>query len=379
MSTSEKWVNAILAIVVLALGFYIVPLATTITLGLMILVFLGVWPLVIGKKVPWWMWRQDQEAISVPRGDEEKKIVYERTVIFGLIEVRHIPQNVIWITRTYNADSESLNGYTEYGTGWHWICLPELFNFNVGLVDLRPVNLDPMPFEVNTGAGEVKIDIQGTFRITRGAGNATKFLVRAKEPIKELMKSFLTGLTNYITQAYSDIELIRLSPKDLTHMASSGTLLLNEGAGKIQVSVIDEFGNPKRDDQGRIITREETITIGRIGKNQDSQIGSFDYYGLTANIRIENLDASKEVRDALSRHIVARTDTQTFEEFHKRINKLIGSGIKPEWALIAEYLRPMVETMGKGTFSIPGITGKPRVEKSGKKESSADKNEGKEK
>jgi len=328
MKKRDTLILAVIAFAELIFGLWFIPQATLIIIIFAAALFWGILPLVIKDRVPFWQWRTMVEEPVVPSSNADMKVRYERTVLFGLIEIRQIPDNIVWVVRAHQADPETLIGYQELGTGWRWIWMPELFWFTVSMVTKKPVNLDPTQYSVNTGTGLIHIDMQATIRVMKRSMSAARFAVRATDTAEVLLKGLLTAVANYVTQGKSDLDLIKLPPKELTEMGSRSSQMLNRG----------------------FTTGFDGSTI-EIGDTQ-LEYRSFEDWGLQATVRVQNIEASREVMDAISRKSVAVTETETQAEAVKRIERLTALKLDPRWAAILEYVRPLVENF-TSSFKIP--------------------------
>lgn len=324
---------------VIALGFLLIPGIFLIVILVTVLFFYLVWPKIVAGKVPMWMWREIIPFDSVPHGtiEESDKLSYERTVIWGIFELRILPSQAVWVVRnSLRFDAETLEGYREYQKGWRWIWFPELFRITEGMVDSRVINIDPKEYEVNTAAGKIFINTQVTLRKSKKSGSATKILIRKREALTELLHQYLTPIANYITSGVSDVDLIRRSPSQLVAMAASGADLANKGSTIIRIKDPSDLDGLKEID--------DEVKLG------ESDYATFDGYGLELiELRIQDIHGAEETMDAIARLTVAKLDTQIVEQVAARVGKLTDQGVAPTWALIAEYVRPLLET-GRGSF-----------------------------
>lgn len=216
-----------LLVVITVFGLLINPKVTLAIVLPTLIIIPSLWRWVCRKQgIPWFIWTQEEVGKDLGSGEEGKPIMMTRIVIFGLLEIRNVPPQFRWVLRdAFEANEETLVGFTEFANGWHCVLWPELLMMTVGMVDLRPLNLDIKKKEVNTTTNPVKIDVQFTFWVI----NATLFSIKVRERVVGIIEQIISGVLNEVTSGKSDLGLVDMRTDELAALSAEVTGLLNKG------------------------------------------------------------------------------------------------------------------------------------------------------
>lgn len=170
--------------------------------------------------VPWFRWAH----VPLPRPQGGS---YIHIILLGLMEIRWVPQNYVWVVSFGHSDPTQRRGYKVFHEGWWLVWLPKFLSFSLGFVSLRPFNLDLKRVKVNTNTTPVEVDSQVTIKVS----DAHLFAVSLQEPIEEVVTEILSAVLNYVTAGYDAIKVIELDSTSLQEMAGRATRLLNGDEG----------------------------------------------------------------------------------------------------------------------------------------------------
>ncbi len=317
-------VIAILIVEGLVLSFYFQPEITATALIVALFIGGGAWSFICKKQaIPMFLWTEEKVGEDAS-SDPPRPIIMTVIVILGLVEIRNIPENFVWVIRNAfranSNDSDNATGYLALYDGWKIIWLPKFRWVNVRMVDLRPINIDIGKKEVNTKTNPVKIDAQLTIRVKR----PIPYAINIKEKLATIVDQIISGVLNYATAGKNDTDLVDLEPSQLDDLAAQVTQRLNEG---------------------------------RAG----SKIPDLKIYGLETEVRIQNIYPLQGVLDAMAKKTEARLGFEAATDRANALEKLRkGAGMPDEsqWNILLPLADAVSNLMvgGKAGVKFPSFT-----------------------
>ncbi len=243
MSKKQMWAFAVLLAVawgvIILIGLIKSPLVTVIVGALVVVPVGAIWARVCKNQgVPFLLW----EKKEVGKDDETGTLILiTRIVIFGLVEIRNIPQKFSWVVRnpfSPNDDATDPQSYEALGQGWQKIVLPELKRVEVRMVDLRTQGLDTKRRRVNTQTNPVDLDSTLLYWVK----DPILFAITLKGKAGEVIEQALSVALNYVTTGYTDVELMEIADQgELMTLAEEATKIMNGGVAH-EVPDIGRFG-----------------------------------------------------------------------------------------------------------------------------------------